>query len=186
MPDRNIPNRNLKPSRLRRWRMGDPLSAAHLNETVEAVQRLEGGVNPAEQVRARTTKDPAQVRQFRILSVEGDYIRCERQVGTYENDGVDDVWNIAKPYLLRRTPFDGTDGRNSITYAYNSDTERVATDANSDTETQVVVPSYQVGDIVYAIESVKGGTGVQFTRGSETITVDLLDLNVDGRAWAKQ
>ena len=92
---------------------------------------------------------------------------------------------IAKPYLLRRTPFDGLT-RNDITYAYDSDTQRVATDADDDTETQQVVPSYVAGDVVFAVRDFSGGTGAWTApTNADPVEVVWQDLNVDGRAWAK-
>lgn len=190
MPDRNIPNQNLRPNRLRRWKVGDPFSASHLNEAVEAVMRLMGGANPAQQVVARGEVTPAAPRMFRVLTVEADYIRCESQDGTFENDGNEDVWNIAKPYLLRRTPFEGTDAsgatrtRNGITYSYADNESRTATlTATGATEDQAIVPSYQAGDILYAIGPM--ATGVRFDRDDDTVDVEWLDLNTDGRTWGQ-
>lgn len=113
--------------------------------------------------------------QYRVKSVGQDAVTCRTFDGVVE--GTDDVV-IAKPYLLRLTPFH-TKSRGGITYSYTSNTERVGTDdVSSDTETQVVVPSYVLDDIIYAIKGIGGGTGVS--------GATLVDINADARAWAKK
>lgn len=82
---------------------------------------------------------------------------------------------VAKPYLLRRTPFDGLT-RSGISYAYSSDIARTAT-LDATTESQVIVPSFVTGDLLFVADEISGGTGVD--------GVSLIDLNVDGRAWAQ-
>lgn len=169
-----------------RWRRGDEITARRLDSTARVVQQLHGAVEPPRQVvRTRQTQQ-VQVRQFRVVAVYGDFVTCARLDGTYENEAEDDDQTyVAKPYLLRRTPFDGY-SRNDISYAYTDDVTRTATDADDNTETQVVVPSYVFGDIIYAVTNVDGGTGVEVDTGKERLTPEWLDINADGRAWAKE
>jgi hypothetical protein len=96
---------------------------------------------------------------------------------------------VAVPYLLRSTPFDG-ETRNLITYVYDftaDPIERTATNAStSETEDQVIVPSFQYGDTIYAFGSVDGGTGVLADLGDgnlEDVTYLMLS---DGRAWSQK
>lgn len=169
-----------------RWRRGDAITAKRLDSTARVVQELHGAVQPPQQVVRRRDETVVQVRQFRVVAVYGDFVTCARLQGTYENEAeTDDQTYVAKPYLLRRTPFDGA-SRNDISYAYTDNVTRTATDADDNTETQVVVPSYVVGDIIYATTNVDGGTGVEIDTGKERITVEWVDLNADGRAWAKE
>jgi len=116
-------------------------------------------------------------QQFRVQSVGNDHITCHTWDGTTE--GTVDV-KVAKPYLLRRTPFDG-ETRDGITYTYSSAVEREADDG-ADTEDQVIVDSYIEDDIIYAIRRISGGTDVTVS----TVDLQWLDLNIDGRYWAKK
>lgn len=116
-------------------------------------------------------------QQMSVVSVEGDYLVCNPVTA----NGVDVTVekNIAKPYLLRRTPFDDS-SRNGISYTYTSDITRTADDG-SETENQVIVPSYVAGDLIF-VSNVLPNTAVTVA-GTE---LKLLDLNSDGRAWAEE
>lgn len=175
------------PQRLRRWSEGNPLSAAHLNEVVEAVRRLITPPVGAREVIPPGVADALQVRQFKVLSVEGDYLWCERQTGGPTNKGGEVPYRVAKPYLLRRTPFDGTAGRNGVTYVYDTDSSRTATiTATSQTEDQAVIPSYETGDVLYAVRGITGGTGATYNDADgNPQPIDWLDMNADGRMWGQ-
>lgn len=83
---------------------------------------------------------------------------------------------IALPYLLRKTPFDGNT-RNGVTYEYlNNGLRDAELQADSYTERQTIVPLYVQNDIVYCQDIGEGVTGVT--------GADYIDLNLDGRAWA--
>jgi hypothetical protein len=162
---------------LRRWSRGDPLKADRLNEMVEAVNHGRQVAPPPKQVIPAPTGRP---QQFVITGVDGDYVTAHTLRDGHE--GAQTIY-IAKPYLLRRTPFDGL-SRSGITYTYSSHVTRQADDGSS-TEDQVVVPGYVAGDVIYAVRPI-GGTGVTRPDGSGgTYDVTWLDLNCDGRAWAK-
>ena len=125
---------------------------------------------------------PEGSQRFLIDSDEGDYLVC------YPFDGEtvgDDPVNVAKPYLLRKTPFDGNT-RNGVSYAYDiSDpAKRVATKvSDSTTQTEVITPSYQVAeDEVWATKVDTGGTGVVDGDGNDVVWLE----DDQGRAWAKQ
>lgn len=118
------------------------------------------------------------ILQFRIVTVQDDHLVCNTWDGTAAGSG---AVLIAKPYLLRRTPFHGKT-RDGITYSYAAAQSRTAT-LGADSENQVVVPNYVAGDVIYAADvASKGGAGVAV----DGRTVRLLDMNVDGRAWAKE
>jgi hypothetical protein len=114
------------------------------------------------------------MQQFKVHEIDGDYLICHTWDGT--DEGAVDI-KVARPYLLRRTPFDGYT-RNSITYTYVSDVERTAAKSGETDITELVTPSYQVGDVIYAIRDIRGGTAVEDAP-------NWLDCNVDGRAWAE-
>lgn len=110
-------------------------------------------------------------KQFRVKSVYADLLVCRTWDGA--DEGGEDVL-VAKPYLLRRSPFDGQT-RDGISYAYTSHFERTAT-LDEETEDQVIVPSYVEDDLIYGISNIEGGTNVT--------NAEFLDINADGRAWA--
>lgn len=160
-----------------KWRRRQPIEASKLNELRDAVRSLLPFAQPARQVAASGKEEVSEIAQMQIVGVAGDYLQCRKYSGTSASGP---TVSVAKPYLLRKTPFNGA-SRNGISYSYTSDVSRTAS-LSGETETQVVVPSYVVGDIIYAIKGVVGGVGVTLTAG----TISWLDLNVDGRAWAKE
>jgi len=161
---------------------GDPLSASQLNAVAEAVRRILGGVQPPRQVAGRG-RNLVALRQFKVQSLQTDYLICREWDGYTEGDA--DV-RVALPWLLRRTPHDGAAARASITYTYTDNETRTA-DNGASTETQVIIPSYVASDIIYAERGIFGGTSLNFTDSNgNDIPVEWLDTNVDGRAWAKQ
>lgn len=144
---------------------GDTQSVHYLGEP------LDGNNDPVTVY--RQASEPARVTQYRIKTVSGDYVTASTWINSVEGP----TRTILKPWQLRRTPFDGaTVG--TVTYSYTSDVSRFATDGTDD-ENQVVVPVYRVDDVFYA--SPVRGTGVSVS-GNEVLW---LDINVDGRAWAK-
>lgn len=140
--------------------------------------------------------DPAEeaetvivAKQFRVVSVQNDYIVGHEFDGTTE---ASEETLIAKPYRLRRTPFHGTSttvtledpisGNQSVSlsYTYHSPTFRVVNVTSllvNGPEKQLIIPLYVAGNSIYAIEP-ENGTGVT--------GVTWLDINADGRAWAKK
>lgn len=128
--------------------------------------------------------------QFRVHTVGDDYLIC------YEWDGAaitGDLVYIAKPFHLRRTPFDGLDVTYAIEnppnpnfnvtlhYVYSSATFRTAS-LGGQSEGQTVIPRFALDrDIIYASE-VEQSIGINDPNGSE---ITLVDINADGRSWAK-
>jgi hypothetical protein len=113
-------------------------------------------------------------RQFKIVSLDYDHVNAKTWDGTTLGD---DIVKIAKPWLLRKTPF--ISGYQGITFTYTGYTTRSAT-LSGTTETQVVVPAYNVNDIIYATKGVAGGLAMTDP------DIEWADLNIDGRAWARQ
>ena len=114
-----------------------------------------------------------------------DTIECR------EIDGTVGTLHVARPYLLRRSPFDTLE-RNGIAYDYLSNTERIARkqddEGNETTETQIIIPRYVQGDVIYAVKGVANGTEsyvVDMATG-DRVEVSWIDLNVDGRFWARK
>lgn len=130
----------------------------------------------------RLSSEPSEIKQFIVKSVNADTLTCHEYDGTTE--GNSDI-TVAKPWRLRRTPFDGqtivfTDenGSNySATYVYSSNVSRQVT-IGSVIENQVVIPRFKIDfDIIFA-DQPSNGTGLT--------DVIWCDTNRDGRAWAKK
>lgn len=119
------------------------------------------------------------LQQMQIVEVGGDFLRCVR-VGADGSAGTLDVF-VAKPWTLRRTPFDGQT-RNGKEYTYADNVSRTVTEGSA-TEDQRITPDYEVGDVIFAaLCDVLGQIDPEDTNtGDRTV---LVDANVDGRAWA--
>lgn len=110
---------------------------------------------------------------YKIVSFDADFINCHSWDGTTEGTT---IVKVAKPTKLRSSIATETIDGQAVAYSLydNVNQTRVAT-AGTNTETQVIVPRYLVGDVIYAM-SVK-----TFTTDT---TVKAMDMNIDGRAWA--
>jgi hypothetical protein len=126
----------------------------------------------------RRSRTGLQMQMFTVVDVDCDFLWCRTWDG--ENVGDEDIL-VALPWMLRWTPFDG-ETRDGITYEYTSYVERTADDGDA-TEDQVIVPDYVTGDVIFAAKGIVGGTYATDENGDE---VEWQDLNVDGRAWAKE
>ncbi|MDL5054141.1 hypothetical protein QQ056_11370 [Oscillatoria laete-virens NRMC-F 0139] len=111
--------------------------------------------------------------RMRVVSVHNNHLLCTRWIGV----GWSSIQEkVAKPFLLRAS----ITTRNGINYTFTDPFTRNATQA-SNTETQVIVPSYVANhDEIFAVSI--SHTGV-IDSGRE---LTLMDLNIDGRAWAKK
>lgn len=131
-----------------------------------------------------------QLRSFQVVSIQDDYITCNTWVPSTETAGSDDVY-VAKPYLLRTTPFDTIaityQNGDEITYTYDTERRRLATLTAVGTdpeEFQVVTPDYYVGEIVVAKN---GKSGVLFDEGGEDeAPIIWEDINQAARLWARE
>lgn len=119
--------------------------------------------------RAYAGEEAVELRQFIFLEMNDDTIT----VG--ELDDIAHTVEIAKPYLLQRTPFDG-ETRDGVTYTYTDGETRSATDGVT-TEDQVIVPAYVINDIIVAARLTAENLKNQ-------LYAEWLDINADGRAWA--
>ena len=165
--------------RPQRFRTGDPVPGAkRLNELADPLTRL--GKTPA-QVQGIPALPPwLQIYQFKLNFILGDYLQGREFTvlpdGT-EIEGPVDIL-VAKPWTLRRTPFDGIIFNNFL-YTYIDQSTRDATDQSppGKTERQFITPAYYLGSTLYCVRTVRGGTSV-------SQSIQGLDLNVDARAWA--
>lgn len=120
-----------------------------------------------------------KIERLALREVKDDYLVCRSWDG--ETEGDTDIY-VAKSPKLRNSVTEETLDGTDYTYTYSASfVERVSTNTDDDTtETQKIVPRWIVGDEVFAIRT---PTSIQ-TEDADDIS--LLDLNVDGRAWAAQ
>lgn len=117
---------------------------------------------------------------YRFKSMEDDWLVCRTWDG--ENEGDQDEL-IVKPWKLRFSTDTETIDNTVVTYtAYDTDAQtRHASSGvapNTTEEDQVIVPRYLQDDLIYVMPA-------------KTLVVDdsdkdlgLIDMNIDGRAWA--
>lgn len=137
------------------------------------------GVGPPRQAMARVGGGAAvsATAQFKLTQSAGafpDHLVCRTWDGATQGD--EDVL-VAKPWLLRRTPFDGQ-RYGGIDYVYSTPTQRAAT-LGEETEHQIIIPRYIVGDILKADKGIEGGTGVVVSN-----TKLEWEARYESRAWA--
>lgn len=158
-------------------------SAQQHNQAVRALERMAGGVQPGQQVFG----DGANlifVRKGRFVVVEifGDYISAN-PINEGNEINTDQLIYIAKPYLIRNS----ITSRNGKTYSTFSNASGLQQRANdTDSETQVVIPTYVTGDQVYAETGIIGGTGVTYEVAGVSYRVIWQDATEGGRAWSKK
>jgi len=145
------------------------LPVRQMNAIVDAVNRPAIGVSAPATRQPKGKSGGAPVLVLTLVAHNGDYLECE--------DALANTYYVAKPYEIRRTPFDGIT-ISGITYTYVSNSERDATDG-VDTETQFITPSYVVGNEIYAVK-VQGDTGVN---DPTPVPIIYIEMN-QGRAWA--
>lgn len=125
------------------------------------------------------------VQRFRIVSEADDYLVCHVYNADPDLAGSGEgteVVNVAKPFLLRRTPFDGESidyGDQTVSYSYDSASSRETT-SDDGTETHVLTPAYFAGEEIVAFRDPGGGTGVVDDEGE---TVIFEEKNA-GRFWS--
>ncbi len=161
-----------------KWLEGEPVSASKLEELRDGLDRLIEGTDPRQV--SELLPAAAQVFQGEIVSVSADHL-IVREYRIYPSPtapiGGSNSILVAKPYLLRRTPFDGQT-RDGVTYVYTTDQQRTAT-IGPDQRTEHVTPAYLVGDLVYCVRDVHNGTGVE----SGGAIIGSLEI-AGGRMWA--
>lgn len=136
----------------------------------------------------------AKIQQLLLKSIENDFYTCRSWDG--ETEGDTDIF-VARPFGHRYTNFHGqsiawsSDGDSfTATYDYISATKRTKT-INGTAETQVLIPYFKSDfDLIYAITvkepiTIRSGTGYTRLLDPNDRPIKLLDLNVEGRAWAK-
>lgn len=110
------------------------------------------------------------IEVFTVVEEYNDYLSCTNVGGG--------VVNVAKPYMLRRSSFDGktVDG---VSYSYTAANARTASADGEDDESQVITPDYFEDEKIIAV---RHSTGV-YGANSE---IKWEDLNTAGRCWAME
>lgn len=183
------PNSDQPRGPLRPWRKGDDLSARHFQEPVDAIKSMTGGVGPVNKIGG--DKISFLLTQFRVKTIQDDFITCVSWDGEGEGQSI----QIAKPFLLRKTPIDFITSEGYIRtlpngrankYNYLNTQKRKAENIfdSEDTEIQVIVPAYVEDDLIYCAKGVRGGLDAK-NDATDQETLFWIDMNNDGRAWAK-
>jgi len=135
-----------------------------------------------------------------VVTVHADHLICRPVDPAYPESSQAD-FRVAKPNELRQSDLDGETKPNQAgvlikyTYAVGLTETRTASDDDGD-EVQVVVPAYipaqtitgvfYPGSLILAISGLSQGTRVTYVDGNnKTVTVDWLDVNLNGRAFAE-
>lgn len=174
---------------------GDRVTGRDLADVQSAVSAI--GLSVAGPARVIETSQ-AVAKQFQVTAEYGDYITCR------EFDGVSQfgpIVYVAKPWLLRQTPFDGKN-RNGIEYYYEDVNYRRATKVSNSLEIyeEITPPyhtttntgneeSYSPADVIFAIRFTVHGVFLdrEQTVAGETARYQIqwLDINSDQRCWAR-
>lgn len=165
------------------WVRKEPIAAEKLNQGVNAIRELQKKIIPPPQQTAarRDGATAAQTKQFQVVAIYGDYVTAYPYAGAPDTSA---LTYIAKPYQLRNS----ITLRNGRTYSTFTNASGEQKRLNvTDSETQVVIPTYLAGDLVYATTNIIGGTDVTISApNGNTQDVIWVDDNRDGRAWAKK
>jgi hypothetical protein len=96
------------------------------------------------------------VAWFQIVDEDDDFLICY-MLHPETGAPIEKEINVAKPYMLRLTTFDG-ETRNGVTYAYSDPQTRTASKSGEDDITERITPSFQADDIIRAMSGMTGGT----------------------------
>ncbi len=153
---------------------GEFITAQKLNTIVRAIKTIQGGVRPARQISSPLQQ--CEVWQMKIIeNSANDYLSCQAWDGSNQDA---QVIKVAKPYLVQGSIWDGFTISGYSFAVTGVDAMTVTRISDSSTEDWLVTMDYVVGDIIYAVTSVRGGVDC-------ATKVDYIDLNIDGRGWAK-
>lgn len=112
---------------------------------------------------------------------DADLLKCRTWDGVVE--GSTDVW-ILKPYKLRKINAQIVGG-STIVYTWDATyLQRTASIGTSIVEVQTIIPRYIAPYSGYAGDIIHAGK-LKYPQIVNLQTIEYVDLNVDGRAWAK-
>ena len=171
------------PRLMPRFERGEPTSARKMGELSDAVDRLTLGTDNLQP--DALPYNWLQVVQGIITGNIDDDVLVVREYRKFPNTteyiGTTPIL-VAKPWLLRRSPFDGLT-RDGITYTYTDSQTRSANDGAGTILTEHVTPAYLLDDIIYFVRNVYNGTGVFFDSGSGDFSVRSVEVH-SSRMWA--
>ncbi|MDR1611882.1 MAG: hypothetical protein LBT97_03755 [Planctomycetota bacterium] len=119
-----------------------------------------------------------------------DHLECRRLTHSGRDSNDNDKYAegefnvyVLKPWALRCTPFDGKT-INGMIYRYNGNMIRTVWNADGNgSEVQIITPNYEINCIIYAaMADIRGQLDPEDV--SSPYRTVLVDVNVDGRAWA--
>lgn len=155
---------------------GRVIRARFLNDLVDAANE-DQGVRAPRETASTASAESVTLRRAEIVSVGVGYLYCQDpDVG--QGDDARRTFYVAMPPLFRATTHDG------VTYAYTDGNTRTASKDGETDETHVLTPRYVAGDMLTAAAPVEFGSGLVGVPQTED-AVALIDLNLDGRQWAK-
>lgn len=162
--------------RTQRTSTGRVIRARFLNELVDAANATQGVRAPREAL-STSGPVPMTLRRAEIVTVSVGYLLCtDPDIG--QGAEARRTFYVAMPSLFRATAHDG------VTYVYTDGNTRTASKSGETDETHVLTPSYVAGDMITAASPVEFGSGLVGVPTTED-EVELIDLNLDGRQWAK-
>jgi len=170
------------------WLPTDLASASKLNTVAGSVDALLSADATPEQAAGELPR-PINTFMVKVERVFSDCVVCKNILFEEQPDDQGTLI-VAKPPLMRKSLYDDK-VRNGITFTWNDDIldggERTATAADDTSEIQIIVPSYQVGDVLV----VASGSDPRLittigTTGTDGLVISAYDTNVDARAWARK
>jgi hypothetical protein len=182
---------------------------AKLNGWLEEIRDFNLANVPVQSFNTRTTRtsrgtaittnrtspatEPEKIKQYVLIAVHEDHLNCYELT---EQGLQTELIYIAKPHGLRKTPWHNQtiDGE-TYTFDPTDSTKRTAATGGA-TEAQRVVPYYvESFSVIYAaeigesinlqVETDPGDPGAIPPISPTEEEITLIDLNVDGRAWAR-
>lgn len=119
--------------------------------------------------------DPPYLPALTVIAEADEYLQCQDSNGF--------TFYVAKPYLLRKSPFDGFSA-NGVSYSYTDVGRRDASKVGEETEDQAITPSYYAGEkILVAINHPTKINGRPM-KGADGQNISYTDLDDAGRTWA--
>lgn len=138
----------------------------------------------AQEAVAAAVQAGASVARYRLKTVRKNYLVCRTWDGVTE--GATDIF-IAKPFKLRHDRTSAVINGVTINYTYpdaaNPALRTASEPASGESESQIVVPYWLTNDEIFAIT---GAPGLNSAAPDAVSAITLLDLNLDGRAWARK
>lgn len=147
---------------LQRWNRREPITAAKLNQPVDALNRMGATLPRSEQVFGPGLPPTPTVAVDQSVIFFNGFPQDSRFQTILDAISVNAIdiptvpITVALPWLLRRTPFDGQQ-RGLFRYVYSTFAWRWSTRVlnPSDVETQQITPAYMRGDILRLVKALE-------------------------------